>query len=182
MATDVDNVDVAYTGAINYAATGTTAPVDADTALGAPWVEVGLISSDGVETTPNRSVSNIVAWQRAQVVRTVVTESSISVTFTMIESNKASLELYWGASVDTVDGSIEIDPGQTGGKRALALDYVDGAKFVRLYLPQAEVTEVEATVWNSSGDPVGYGVTVMAYRDDVLGYTGKYFNSSLVVP
>jgi len=81
-----------------------------------------------------------------------------------------------------VDGSIEIDPGQTGGKRALALDYVDGAKFVRLYLPQAEVTEVEATVWNSSGDPVGYGVTVMAYRDDVLGYTGKYFNSSLVVP
>ena len=179
--TDAANVDVAYTGAIQYAPTGSTAPVDADTALIAPWLGVGLISSDGVETTPNRSVSNIVAWQRAQVVRTVVTEASIQVAFAMIETNTASLELYWGAAVDPVDGSIEIDPGQTGGQRSFALDYVDGAKFVRLYLPIAEVTELEAITWNSSGDPVGYGVTLTAYRDDVKEYTAKYFNSSLVV-
>jgi hypothetical protein len=55
-------------------------------------------------------------------------------------------------------------------------------KFVRLYIPLGEVTELEAITWNSSGDPVGYGVTITGYRDDTLGYTAKYFNSSLVVP
>jgi len=180
--TDAGNVDVAYTGAVSYAVTGTAAPTDADTPLAAPWDEVGLISTDGVEITPERSVSNIVAWQRAQVVRTVVTEASIQVAFTMIETNEQSLELYWGSAVDPVDGSIEIDPGQTGGKRAFALDYIDGDKYVRLYLPSAESTELEAITWNSSGDPVGYGVTLTAYRDDTAGYTAKYFNSTLVVP
>lgn len=180
--TDAGNVDVAYTGAVSYAVTGTAAPTDADTPLAAPWGAVGLISSDGVEITPERSVSNIVAWQRAQVVRTVVTESSIQVSFTMIETNEQSLELYWGAAVDPIDGSIEIDPGQTGGSRSFALDYVDGDKFVRLYLPTAEPTELEAVTWNSSGDAVGYGVTLTAYRDDTAGYTAKYFNSTLVVP
>jgi hypothetical protein len=179
--TDAANVDVAYTGAIQYAPTGSTAPVDADTPMLTPWGGVGLISSDGVEITPERSVSNIVAWQRAQIARTVVTESSIQVAFSMIETNERSLELYWGASLNTADGSIEIDPGQTGGRRAFALDYVDGEKFVRLYLPLGEVTELEAITWNSSGDPVGYGVTITGYRDDAAGYTAKYFNSSLVV-
>jgi hypothetical protein len=179
--TDAAAVDVAYTGAIQYAPVATTPPVDADTALTSPWVQVGLISDDGVETTPNRSVSNITAWQRAQVVRTVVTEASIQVGFAMIETNAASLELYWGAAVDPVNGSIEIDPGQTGGTRAFALDYIDGSKYVRLFLPIAEPTELEAIAWNSSGDPVSYGVTLTAYRDDLLGYSGKYFNSSLVV-
>jgi hypothetical protein len=179
--TDVNNVDVAYTGAVNYAATGTAAPTNATTALGAPWDNVGLISTDGVELTPNRSVSNIGAWQRAQVVRSVVTEASVQVAFAMIETSAATLELYWGATVDDVTGSIEIDPGETGGRRSFALDYVDGDKFVRLYIPIGEVTELEAITWNSTGDPVSYGVTVTAYRDDAKGYTAKYWNSSLIV-
>jgi hypothetical protein len=179
--TDATNVEVAYTGAVSYGPIATAAPTDAGTPLGVGWTNTGLISTDGVETTPNRSVSNIVAWQRAQVARTVITESSITVAFAMIETSKASLELYWGAAVNDVDGSIEIDPGQTGGRRSFVLDYVDGARFVRQYLPLAEVTELEAIAWNSSGDPVSYGVTVTAYRDDAREYTAKYWNSSLIV-
>lgn len=178
MALDSSNVSVAVTGAVSYAPTGTTAPTDANTALPAAWKDVGYLSSDGVTETRDRSTNNIVAWQNAEVVRTVVTESSISVTFTMIETNADSLALFYGAAVNTTDGSVTIDPAETGGRRAVAIDYVDGADYVRLFLPQAEVTEVgESSL--TSGDPVGYEVTLTGYPDGTLGYSAKKFYSAL---
>jgi hypothetical protein len=179
MAPDSSNVNVAVTGTVSFAPTDTAAPTDADTALPAAWRDVGYLSSDGVTETRDRSTSNIVAWQNAEVVRTVVTESSISVSFTMIETNAAALELFYGTAVDTTDGSVAIDPGETGGRKAVVVDFVDGADFVRLYLPQAEVTEVgESSL--TSGDPVAYEVTLTGYPDATLGVSAKKFYSGLV--
>ena len=180
MALDSSNVNVAVTGAVAYAPTGTTAPTDANAVLPAAWRDVGYLSSDGVTETRDRSTNNIIAWQNAEVVRTVITESSMSISFTMIETNTNSIELFYSATVDTTDGSVSIDPGDTGGRRAFVVDYVDGANFVRLYVPQAEVTEVgESTL--TSGDPVGYEVTITGYPDSALGYSAKKFYSDLTV-
>lgn len=181
MALDAANVDVALTGAVSYAATSEAAPADADTPLGAGWRDVGYLSDDGVVEARDRSTNNIVGWQNADVVRTTITETEMSVQFTMIESNPNSIELFYAAPVDPLDGSVEIVPSQTGGRRSLVVDYIDGDKFVRLYLPQAEVLEVgESTL--TSGDPVGYDVTVRAYPDGALGFSGKKFYSALVTP
>ncbi|MPZ66167.1 MAG: hypothetical protein GEU83_11850 [Pseudonocardiaceae bacterium] len=181
MALDSSNVNVAVTGAVSYAPVGTAAPTDANTVLPATtWRDVGYLSSDGITETRDRSTNNVVAWQNAEVVRTVVTESSISVSFTMIESNPNSLELFYGTAVDDTDGSVTIDPGETGGRRAIVVDYVDGDRYMRLFLPQAEVTEVgESSL--TSGDPVGYEVTLTGYPDSALGYSAKKFHSDLVV-
>ena len=180
MATDSANVDVAVTGAVSYGEVGATAPTDAQTALGIGYTDVGYLSDDGVVEARDRSTNNIVAWQNSDVVRTTVTESSISVAFTMIETSQASLELFYGAALDDSDGSIEIVPGNTGGRKAVVVDYVDGDKYVRLYIPQGEVTEVGETTL-AGGEAVGYEVTVMGYPDPTLGYSAKKFHSALVV-
>jgi hypothetical protein len=179
MAADSTNVDVAVTGAVSYAPVATTPPTDAETPLAVAFLDTGYISDDGVSEAIDTSTSNLVAWQGSAVVRTVVTESSISVTFTMIETNENSVGLFYAAQVDGSDGSVEIDPSKLGGRRRLVLDYVDGDKFVRLFLPQAEVTE-RGEVTYASGEAVGYQVTVTGYPDASLGYSAKKWFSALV--
>lgn len=180
MALNSAAVDVAVTGAVSYAPTGSTAPTDADTPMTTPYVDVGYISSDGVVEARDRSTSNIVAWQNADVVRSVVTEASITVQFTMIETNKASLELFYGAQLNEVDGSIKIVPGAAGVRRSVVVDYVDGTKFVRLWLPQAELQEVGEVTLTSGGDAVGYNVTLRGYPDTTLGASAQKWFSALV--
>lgn len=181
MAIELDsaNVDVAVTGGVAFAPTATAAPIDATTALAVDWLQVGYISDDGVVETRERSTSNIVAWQNADVVRTVTTESSISVQFTAIETNPNSIQLYYGSAVDTADGSVDIVPADSGGRRSIVVDYVDGDKFVRLYLPEAEVTEV-GDLTLASGDPVGYDVTLTGYPSSA-GFSAKKWWSELIV-
>lgn len=178
MSLDSSQVRVAVTGAVKYAAVGVTVPADADTPLTTGWTDVGYLTEDGVVETRPRSTTNLVAWQNADVVRTVVTESSITVGFTMAQTSKATLELYYGATFDPVTGSIEIVPGETGGRRALVVDFADGADLVRLFLPQCEALEVgEQTL--ASGEVVGYEVTMTGYPDSTLGYSAKKWYSAL---
>lgn len=187
MALDSANVDVAITGAVAFAPTTATAPADADTPLPVEWRQVGYISDDGVVETRDRSTDTIVAWQGSDVVRTVTTESSITVQFTAIETNKDSIALYYGAEVDALTGRVDIVPADSGGRRSLVVDYVDGTKFVRLYLPEAELTET-GDLTMSGGDPAGYEVTITGYPSSTITNTAgkpvsaQKFISALVTP
>lgn len=183
MALDSGNVDVAVTGAVAFAPVATAAPADANTVLPAAWRQVGYISDDGVVETRDRSTDTIVAWQNADVVRVVTTESSITVQFTAIETNPDSIALYYGAEVDAVDGSVDIVPADSGGRRSLVVDYLDGAKYVRLYVPEAELTET-GDLTLASGDPAGYDMTLTGYPSASLLSAGgqplsakKYFSA-----
>lgn len=176
MALDSANVRVAVTGAVSYAPTGTAAPTDAEAALNVAYRDVGYISEDGVVEARERSTNNIIAWQNADTVRTVVTEANMTIAFTMIESNPNSIELYYGAAVEG-DGSVEIVPSASGGRRSFVVDYIDGDEFVRLYVPEGELSETgEQTL--VAGDAVGYEVTIAAYPS-TLGYSGKKWFSGL---
>lgn len=181
MALNSANVDVALTGAVSYAPVGSTAPTDAEAPLAPAFLDVGYISADGVVETRDRSTGNVPVWQNAEVVRSVVTEASLSVSFTMVETKKETVELFYGAVVDDATGSLKIIPGAAGLRRAVVVDYADGEKWCRLWLPQAEVLEVGELTLASSGDPVGYNVTLRAYPDATLGATGQKFWSALLV-
>ena len=180
-----DNVDVAQTGGVAFAPTDTPAPTDAETPVTTPWRFVGYISQDGVVEARDRSTNNIVAWQNSDVVRVVTTEASITVEFTMIETNLNSLALFYGAEVEAADSSIEIVPRASGGRRAIVVDYQDGDdKHVRLYLPNAEVTAVTGPTL-SAGDAVGMGVTITGYPqsfgegETATSYSAKKWFSDL---
>lgn len=179
MARDSANVDVAKTGTVSYAPMGTTAPTDADSPLGVGWLDVGWISEDGITEARDRSTNNIIGWQGAEIVRVVTTESSATFQFTMIETNENTLELFYGATLNGTDGSIEVKPSESGGRRSFNIDYIDGDKYRRIYVPEGEVTEVgERTLAN--GDAVGYDVTITGYPNSALDYTFKQWFSDLV--
>lgn len=187
MALNSANVRVAVSGTVSVAPTGTTAPADGDAALAVGFVDLGYVSEDGVTETRDRSTNTIRGWQNADILREVVTEASLTYGFTLVETNAATVSLFYGNTVDATDGSIPIVPALTGGRKSFVLDVVDGDEFIRAYVPEGEITEVGEQVYQS-GEPIGYEVTITAYPtsaiQDAAGNNAaaiKYY-SALVTP
>lgn len=182
MALVSDNVRVAVTGVVAVAATSVTAPVDADTSIASltGFTDLGYVGENGVTEKRGRSTKKIKAWQNAATVREVVTESDVTYKLVLIETKRETVELYYGATVDTADGSIAIVPANTGGRKSYLIDVVDGDDFIRTYVPTGEIVEVGDQVY-ASGEVVGYEVTINCYPG-VDGFSSKKFYSALVAP
>lgn len=178
MANNSDNVAVAVSGSAFVGATSVTAPTTAISSLNVGFAELGYISTDGITETRDRSTNQIKAWQNGDLVREVVTDSTSTFKFTLLEATKAVIELYYGASVNTGNGSIEVNPSATGGRKSFVFNAVDGDKVIRIYVPLGEVTAVEPISY-VNGDPVSFGITVTAYSNGTYAY--KRFQSDLVV-
>lgn len=159
-----ENVRIAVTGGISKAAFGVAAPATGTEALSGSWTSLGYIHADGIESTIDKTANAIYAWQNSDKVRTSITEGSLTFTFKMIETSVATAEAYFGGVVDTVTGKIEIVPSATT-KGQFVIDIIDGTDAVRYYLPNAEITSVEAITF-ANGEPISFGVTVEAYSVD----------------
>lgn len=188
MALDSSNVRVAVTGIVAVAPTGTAAPTNGSSALNAAFADLGYVHEDGVTETRDRTTNSIPAWQNGDNVREVVTAASLTFAFRMIETKKATVELYYGNAVTDATGSIVIVPARTGGRKSYVIDVIDGDEFIRTYIPAGEITEVGDIVYQN-GEPIGYEVTVTAYPtsavQDADGNNGaaiKYYSSLIVTP
>jgi hypothetical protein len=159
MALTASAVRVGVTGAVYYGETTATAPTGSDSTL-TGFSEVGYLSTDGLEFMSERSTSPINAWQNADLVRTVVTDSSVTYKMTLIETSEDVLELYFGVTV--TGGKVEVNPSETGGRRSFVFDVVDDDKVIRHYVPSGEVTAVESQKY-TNGEAIGYGLTITAY-------------------
>jgi hypothetical protein len=96
----------------------------------------------------------------------------------LLETTTEVLEAYYGATVDPLDGSLEVNPGITGGVRSFVIDLIDGTDAIRTYIPRGEILSVGEQVYQN-GEPVGYEVTITATVGSE-GYAFKKFYSSLV--
>jgi hypothetical protein len=182
VALNSDNVRVAVTGAMYVGATATAKPTSASSALPAGFNDLGYFSDDGVTETRDRSTNSIRGWQKAALLREVVTEAALSFQGVLVETKKETVELYYGSPVDTSDGSIRIDPANTGGRQSFVLDIIDGDELIRAYIPSGEITDVGDQQY-VSGDAIGYDVTVSAYLvtdEDGDTYSAIKWYSSLV--
>lgn len=169
MALDASNALSAITGEVSVGATTATAPTGTGGTL-TGFTGLGYLSEDGVAITPEKSTDDLKAWQNAATVRTLTTDSKLTVKFTMIETKKETVELYWQTTVTqtATEGSFPIDPGASAGTKSFVLDIVDGAELIRYYFPAAEVTEREE-LSNKNGDLIGYGITLTCYPADIDG-------------
>lgn len=174
MALDSDAVRVAVTGAVYVAPTGTAAPTASDSALNVAYVDLGYLSADGIAENIDRTTSAIRAWQNGSLVREVVSEATFSVTLTLIETNAATLALYFGTSGTA--GEFSIDPASSGGRKSFVYDVVDGTNVERTYIPAGEVTAVGPRTL-ASGEAVGYNVTITAYADAGSTTVKKWISS-----
>lgn len=179
MATDSTKVRVAVSGEVLVGATSATAPTGTGgTTTG--FTGLGFVSEDGVTETRDRSSDDLKAWQNAATVRTVITDATLTYSFTLIETKKETVELFYGSSVtQTVsEGSLVIVPANTGGRKSFIVDVVDGSELLRTYIPSGEVTEVGDKVY-ASGEPIGYEITITAYPDNTLGGSAKIWATAL---
>lgn len=179
MTLDSKNVRVAVSGAVYIGETTEDAPTGATTAVGAGFKDLGYVSEDGVTESRERSTNEIRAWQKASLLREVVTESSMSYSFTLLETKKETVEVFYGATVGA-DGKVDIDPSQTGGRKSYVIDVEDGDSDVRIYLGEAEVSEVGEQVYQS-GEAIGFEITLRAYPD-ANGVAAQKWYSDLETP
>ncbi len=163
---DAENVVVAVTGSVHVAPAGTAVPTAVAESLNAAFADVGYISEDGVSTTIGTDTTDIRAWQNGDIVRRVQTSHDYSLSFTMIETNPTSLQLFFGNYSDGAgdDAVVEIT-GEQDVRRAFVLDIVDGDDLQRIVIPSGQVTE-RGDVTYANGEPVGYPVTITAYPID----------------
>lgn len=178
MANLASNVRVGVTGAVWKAIAGTPIPTDIATALNAAFRDVGYITEDGVTTSTATDTTDIRAWQNGDTVRKVQTSHDFTISFTMLETNKESLELYYGnftAGPGGTPGSVQVK-GDQGWRGRLVLNVVDGDDLIRIVMPDAQVTEREDVPY-VNGDAVTYGVTMTCYPDGTGVKAYIYFDT-----
>lgn len=182
MAQSIDEVRVGVDGVVSSAPTGSTAPTTVSSALASPWVDLGYVSEDGVTESNSRTTEKVRAWQRAAVVRTLVTEGETTFSMTLLQTNASTLAEYYGleaSDINDTDGSFVSSPTKDAPHRAYVIDVIDGDELIRKYIPDGQVTEVGDQVFQN-GAPIGYEVTITAYDNAPLGGSVKHFYSSLV--
>jgi hypothetical protein len=164
MALSTSQVGVAVTGEISVAPTGTALPTDTTTALNAAFKGLGYVSDDGITENVDRSIDDLVAWQNATVVRSVVTDAKITYEFTLWQTNVDVVQTVNGVTVtqSAPHGTYGMVAGTTGGNKAWVLYIVDGAEIKRIVIATGEITERGETVY-ASDEAIGYEVTLSAY-------------------
>lgn len=163
MALNATNVRVAGTGEVYVAAVGVTAISSVSTALpSATWTGLGYTSEDGVSVSRERDTEEINSWQSATPVRILTTGNSLSVSTTFIESKAKVLEMWWGAPfvTNTTEWKADISAIPSSLEYALCVEWVDGSKTSRLFVPRVSISETgdmtlnrtEATAFEVSFD------------------------------
>jgi hypothetical protein len=180
MANTAANVRVGVTGSVWVGPTSATAPTSATTTL-TGFTELGYVSTDGLEENRDKSTNQIRGWQNGDLIREVVTESTATFKFMLIETSKAVIELFYGGTTSGTgaSASIDVNPTNTGGKKSFVFNVIDGSSTQRTYVATGEVTNVEP-VKIANGEIVGYGVTVTAYPNS-SGVAFTKFGADLVL-
>ncbi|TMS00190.1 hypothetical protein [Nonomuraea basaltis] len=164
MTLDAQKVRVAVTGAVYAGPTSSTAPTSAVSAVPAGYNDLGYISEDGVTEAYDEDVQDIQAWQGGAIVRTLISSSKASLSFTMIESKASTLELYHkGSTMEAVSGGYKIDvklPNVV--RKKFILDVLDGSTHLRIYVPDGEVTE-RGEITYINDETISYNVTITCY-------------------
>jgi len=165
MAQNASNVRVAVAGAVHVAPLGTTLPSTFDEPLDAAFEEVGFITEDGITETYEVETEDLIAWQGATIVRKVNTSSNYTFEFSVMETTRVGLELFFGGSYvedDGVDGyKLDVKSGQRD-QRVFVFDVLDGDEHIRIACAQAEVVE-RGEITYASGEAISYPMTVTAY-------------------
>lgn len=169
------------TGAIYYAAVGTTLPTAADTALNPAFGCVGYISDAGVTNSNTRTNTEVKAWGGAVVLNTQ-TERKDTFKYKMIEVlNTLVLKAVHGDT--NVTGTLATGIAVSVNAKELenhswVIDQImtDGV-LARTVIPTAKITEIADIVYNDT-EPVGYEVTLAAEEDSSGNFHYEYYKAA----
>lgn len=145
-----------------------TAPNAERSVLDTDFVEVGFISEDGVTFRDSKEMGELPAWQTPYPVRRFVTSRAFEADFAMEQWNWHTVPIAFGGGTLTepTSGHYKYVPPDADDldERAVVIDWVDGTRRYRLYIPKCIVTApVEVNVKRDEG--AMFPVTVGAIFD-----------------
>jgi hypothetical protein len=155
--------------------------------LPANYTDVGLVEK-GNAVTWSRSVTTqeVMVWGDLFPARRDITKDDSTLKFTMVETKRLSLELYYGLDLSSTTANATTkevsfaQPARPSTKfwRVFGL-FQDGtgtdAIYVGRFYPRASVTDMSDQKWDDDADPLLWDVSMSAVRDDDLGYAVKHF-------
>lgn len=161
-----------------------TSGVAADFQALSGFDSLGYIGKDNPPSfKPDVKSSDVEAWGALEPPRTDILTRDMSISMTLIETRKRTLELYSGVDLDSVTADATTKEIQFNDPTSPSTRYnrvivgmVDGAGTDAIYylriLPRATVTEVGEQSW-SQEKALEYNLTLKAKIDPVLGYSVK---------
>lgn len=165
MSQDTSQVRVGITGDLYVAPLGTTVPV---TTAGAwtGWTNMGILDEEASpELTPNRSVTDIMGWQKFFPVRSVKTADGMQWTFTLIQRSGTTLKLAFGggAIAPLGGGDYRYTPAAAAfiDERMFGLEVTDGSIIDRYILRRGFVVDTGAVPFKKN-QAVKFPLTVRA--------------------
>ena len=184
MANTAGNVSAgkpALNGAVYRAASGTTLPTDATTALSADFKCLGYCGEDGLVNSNSPSTTDIKAWG-GDTVLSIQEEKTDTFQVTLIEVLNADvLKAVYGAS--NVSGTLSTGVTITANAKEAeegvwAVDMLLNSNTVkRIVIPKGKITEIGDITYSDS-DPIGYEVTITALPDESGNTHYEYIKQS----
>lgn len=160
---DSNEVLVAVTGGIFVDLAGNEVlPSDGTSSLAA-WDELGYATDAGIVQAIQSQLSDIQAWQNADVVRKVQTSHDVTYATALMQTNAKTAETYYG------DYDPALKRSRLTGKmlpvRKWVFDVFDGPQKIRVVVPRGQITD-RGDVSYVSANAITYPVTITAYPDD----------------
>lgn len=171
MANTAGNVSAgkpALNGAVYRAASGTTLPTDATTALSADFKCLGYCGEDGLVNSNSPSTTDIKAWG-GDTVLSIQEEKTDTFQVTLLEVLNADVlkAVYGSTNVSgTLSTGVTITANAKEAEEGVwAVDMLLNSNTVkRIVIPKGKITEIGDITYSDS-DPIGYEVTITALPD-----------------
>lgn len=151
------------------------------------YTDAGMVDKKNAPTWANKVTSQeVLAWGDVYAARRDITQVQGSLKFSMLETNKTSLQLYLGTDLtsvpldNTTKELIVQQPArpQPIPYRVLGI-FQDGAGanaiYVGRFYPRAFVTDITDQKWDDDADPLVWDVTLTPQNDPVLGTPVVHF-------
>jgi len=184
MANTAGNVSAgkpALNGAVYRAASGTTLPTDATTALSADFKCLGYCGEDGLVNSNSPSTTDIKAWG-GDTVLSIQEEKTDTFQVTLLEVLNADVlkAVYGSTNVSgTLSTGVTITANAKEAEEGVwAVDMLLNSNTVkRIVIPKGKITEI-GDITYSDADPIGYEVTITALPDESGSTHYEYIKQS----
>lgn len=150
------------------------------------YVDVGLLSDDGIAFENEISESNVTSWQSVSPTRTDITSDIDTMTLTPQETSRLTLSLWTGADLQAGSrnagtGTVSFAKSERPSTREWKMCSVgvdgegDEQIVVGRYYPRVKVTGRAGQSYSKGDDPLSWGLTLQARYDSTAGFSVRYF-------